>query len=1083
MKLTMLLLLMLTGAGLAQEINITDRRLVPFSELRESLDRFAPPGVTAFSEILFDIQKYQMIVGARDQLYRLSVRGLQELESVHWPPTPRDATLCEIKGQAAGDCRNYIRALHSRGDRLLACGTNAFQPQCTWRVLESLRTVLASESGVAVAPYSPRFNVTSVLTADGDIVAATPTDFSGLDPAVYRGAGVSGRAALRTSKYDTRLLREPQFVGSFETADFVYFVFREEAFELLNCGKRVVSRIGRICKNDSGDRRGVWTTFLKARLNCSVAGEYPFYLDEVQSIHYLDRHEVLYATFSAPENGLAGSAVCAFRLQDIQQAFDGPYRQLEDQPSGPQQRTPEERRHFQCGSDDAAVSETRRRPPTADAIDQALAFHAVQPNKLDPLLLLDGVSLSAVATDVITTKHHMAVHVIFVTDRAGTIRKLSVVPRSQKTCLVEVLQPFERPTTVLAMKLLREEGSLYLGTDSGLVRVPVQRCDRYTSEAACLAAQDPYCGWDALRQLCSPPPSRNPDVVSWRQLVTQCPDQSRPVDGAWTHWSDWQSCQQADGADSDMCQCRRRTCSQPAPANGGAPCRGLTTQVANCTRHGGWTGWSAWSACSHPCGVAVKSRRRSCTNPAPAYGGRPCVGEESQEIMCHSNPPCPSRTALPVDGGWGAWSAWSACSAGCGGGFRRRSRACDSPRPVNGGRPCLGCDVEYGECESSCPTVRRLTDWTPWLAANDTAGRKQQRFRFACRAAVADPDLIRVSQVKVDERYCRPDGHCSPANSVSLGWGEWSAWSECSVPCGGGVQVRSRVCEGDAALCRSGPHRMERECNAHSCEGEWSCWSEWSQCSVSCGVGHRRRSRVCRNRPASSDAGAICEGHDVAQEACEMPSCTSMDGWLEWTVWSQCDENDEQHRLRRCNTSEPGPRLCQGHDRETRMCVHNSRDRLQLAATGGGSTEGAIGPGILVMGCVLSFLLGAGLAAGAMYYFMARRRRRFDKAAQLFSKPTPPKTAAAKTAVANQYVTLPGARRGAPGVHELAELKNGYRRPGSPTKTVMPPPMAPLTPKVLGSASTIRRSGGNRYDPLSTQELHFDLGLDSDNMY
>ena len=130
-----------------------------------------------------------------------------------------------------------MRVLHSRGDRLLACGTNAFQPQCTWRQLESLRTVLSNQSGIAVAPYSPRFNATSALTADGDVVAATPTDFSGLDPAVYRRAGSGGRAALRTGKYDSRLLSGPQFVGSFETADFVYFVFREEALELLSCGK------------------------------------------------------------------------------------------------------------------------------------------------------------------------------------------------------------------------------------------------------------------------------------------------------------------------------------------------------------------------------------------------------------------------------------------------------------------------------------------------------------------------------------------------------------------------------------------------------------------------------------------------------------------------------------------------------------------------------------------------------------------------------------------------------------------------------------------------------------------------------
>lgn len=42
-----------------------------------------------------------------------------------------------------------------------------------------------------------------------------------------------------------------------------------------------------MCKNDKGgphqfgDR---WTSFLKARLNCSVPGEYPFYFDEIRKL-------------------------------------------------------------------------------------------------------------------------------------------------------------------------------------------------------------------------------------------------------------------------------------------------------------------------------------------------------------------------------------------------------------------------------------------------------------------------------------------------------------------------------------------------------------------------------------------------------------------------------------------------------------------------------------------------------------------------------------------------------------------------------------------------------------------------------
>ena len=83
--------------------------------------------------------------------------------------------------------------------------------------------------------------------------------------------------------------------------------------------------------------------------------------------------------------------MCAFTLRAIEDAFAGPYRHLRDQTLGPRQRTLAEQRHFQCGADETTVTGSRRRPPAADAPEQALAFEAVEPNKLDPLVLLDGV--------------------------------------------------------------------------------------------------------------------------------------------------------------------------------------------------------------------------------------------------------------------------------------------------------------------------------------------------------------------------------------------------------------------------------------------------------------------------------------------------------------------------------------------------------------------------------------------------------------------------------------------------------------------------------------------------------------------
>ncbi len=41
---------------------------------------------------------------------------------------------------------------------------------------------------------------------------------------------------------------EPNFVGSFDIGDYVYFFFRESAVEYINCGKNIYSRVARVCK-------------------------------------------------------------------------------------------------------------------------------------------------------------------------------------------------------------------------------------------------------------------------------------------------------------------------------------------------------------------------------------------------------------------------------------------------------------------------------------------------------------------------------------------------------------------------------------------------------------------------------------------------------------------------------------------------------------------------------------------------------------------------------------------------------------------------------------------------------------------
>ncbi|XP_072321580.1 semaphorin-6D isoform X1 [Eucyclogobius newberryi] len=478
-------------------------------------------------QLMTKIQDTLFIAG-RDQVYLVSLRESYRNEIIPyrkltWRSGQSDRNMCAVRGKHRDECHNFIKVLVPRNDDLVfICGTNGFNPMCRYYRLDNLEFDGEEINGLARCPFdSKQTNV--ALFAEGKLYSATVADFQASDSVIYRSMGDG--SALRTIKYDSKWLKEPHFLHAAEYGNYVYFFYREIAVEHSNLGKVVYSRVARICKNDVGGSQRVlekhWTSFVKARLNCSVPGESFFYFDVLQSItDIIDINGVpsVVAVFTTQMNSIPGSAVCAFSMADIEKVFLGRFKEQKTPDSVwtafPDDKLPKPRPGCCVGHGPAASLKSSVEFP-----DETLQFIKSHP-------LMDG-AVPSIRDEPWFTKTRVRYRmtalavdneagpfknytVVFIGSESGILLKVLARTSSSSlndSILLEEMDVFnkakclsgrEDDKRVLSLHLDKDAHSLYVAFSSCVIRLPLSRCERHSHcQKACIASRDPYCGWKA----------------------------------------------------------------------------------------------------------------------------------------------------------------------------------------------------------------------------------------------------------------------------------------------------------------------------------------------------------------------------------------------------------------------------------------------------------------------------------------------------------------------------------------------------------------------------------------------------------
>ncbi|XP_034955433.2 semaphorin-4D isoform X2 [Zootoca vivipara] len=488
---------------------------------------FQEPETFNYSTLLLSEDKDVLYVGAREVIFALNALNITEKKKeVFWKVTEDKKTKCAEKGKSKQtECLNYVRVLQQLDDTsLYVCGTNAFQPICDHLNQTSFKLVGRNEDGKGRCPFDPAQSYTSVMV-DGDLYSGTSYNFLGSEPIISRN---SLQNPLRT-EYAIPWLNEPNFIfadviradpnSANEDDDKVYFFFTEVSVEYEFLGKLMIPRIARVCKGDQGGHRTLqkkWTSYLKARLLCSVPDKNLFF-NVVNDVFILktpgSKEPVIYGVFSPQLNNVGLSAVCAYSISTVEDVFaKGKYMQI----------ATVEQSHTKWLRYNGEIPKPRpgaciNREARADNItttlnlpDKTLQFvkdHPLMDDSVTPIgdrprLVKRDVKYTQIVVDQVQALNGTLYDVMFISTDRGALHK--AIGYENGMHIIEETQLFANFEPIQTLLLSSKKGKqyLYAGSNAGVVQSSVAFCDKYTSCVDCILARDPYCAWNPRASLC-----------------------------------------------------------------------------------------------------------------------------------------------------------------------------------------------------------------------------------------------------------------------------------------------------------------------------------------------------------------------------------------------------------------------------------------------------------------------------------------------------------------------------------------------------------------------------------------------------